>query len=87
MDDRDGVTLDRYEWGERLDLEFTVTAESEHEARTKVFTWLEEFSTNGTWIDEAGLTIDLDSEEPEADFTDINDMFSINGFQAHEDDA
>lgn len=91
LSEQNGVRFDDFEAvhgprGTNLQLAFTVSADSEAEAVEMTFAWLEDVCRNGTWIQEAGMTVDFDSEDGSADFDDIHDMFFPNGVTEVEDD-
>lgn len=69
----------------RLEVELEVEADDEEEAATAAYAWLADLCRRGRWLAEAGVTVDFDSEEPDADFTEIRDVFSIAAIERRSD--
>jgi hypothetical protein len=62
-----------------LEIEFLAEADDEAEATQRVHARLADLCTTGTWLVQAGLTVDFDSDDGSADFTEVAQVFSIVG--------
>jgi hypothetical protein len=81
--EKDGVKLTNYksviDESGRLELEFTVEAEDEAGASERTYEWLANLCRNGHWLNDAGVSADFDSDDPDADFTEVQEVFGISG--------
>jgi hypothetical protein len=49
----------------------------EEEALEAATAWLADLCANWTWLKEAGLTVGFDSDDPDADYTEVWDVFDV----------
>jgi hypothetical protein len=62
-----------------LEVELAVGAHDEAEAKDRTYEWLAARCRTGTWLAQAGATVDFDSDDPDADYTEVTEMFTIVG--------
>jgi hypothetical protein len=75
LNDYSPPTADR----QYLEIDFVVDADDEAEATQRVYARLADLCTTGTWLVQAGLTVDFDSDDGNTDFTEVPQVFSIVG--------